>query len=397
MKRNLLVALFVLVVVGVLAWVFSPEAIEVETATAVKGRFQRTIDEDARTRLLDRYVVAAPIAGNVERISLKEGDVVEVGETVAVILPAVPTMLDARTEQQQKARVATAEAAVDRARARIERNKVAVDQAKGDLSRSEQLATQGFVSTTKLESDRLALKATEKDGETAQQDLHVATHDLDEARAALKQYQSPSVATRGKCWSVKAPIRGRVLRVVQTSEGTVNVGAALLEIGDLSRIEVVAEMLTADALQLAAGTLVLMERWGGIGTLDGRVRAVDPAAFTKVSALGVEEQRVLVHIDITTPREKWQALGDGFRLSARAVVQDVPEVVKVPVSAVFPVAGKMAVFVAEGDRVRLSNLEVGARNGIEAWIKSGLNEGAKVVVYPPTRLTDGARIRDRSR
>lgn len=397
MKRNLLVALFVLVVVGVLAWVFSPEAIEVETATAVKGRFQRTIDEDARTRLLDRYVVAAPIAGNVERISFKEGDVVEVGETVAVILPAVPTMLDARTEQQQKARVATAEAAVDRARARIERNKVAVDQAKGDLSRSEQLATQGFVSTTKLESDRLALKATEKDGETAQQDLHVATHDLDEARAALKQYQSPSVATRGKSWSVKAPVRGRVLRVVQTSEGTVNVGAALLEIGDLSRIEVVAEMLTADALQLAAGTPVLMERWGGIGTLDGRVRAVDPAAFTKVSALGVEEQRVLVHIDITTPREKWQALGDGFRLSARAVVQDVPEVVKVPVSAVFPVAGKMAVFVAEGDRVRLSNLEVGARNGIEAWIKSGLNEGAKVVVYPPTRLTDGARIRDRSR
>lgn len=397
MKRNLLVAVLLLVVVGVLVWVFSPEAIEVETAIAVKGRFQRTIDEDGRTRLLDRYVVVAPMAGGVERSRLKEGDVVEAGETVAVILPAAPAMLDARTEQQQKARVATAEAAVERAQARIERSKVAIDQAKGDLLRSEQLAKQGFVSATKLEADRLTLKAAEKDGDTAKQDLHVATHDLDETRAALKQYQSPSVATRSKSWSVKAPIRGRVLRVAQSSEGVVNVGAVLLEIGDLSRIEVVAEMLTADALQLSAGTPVLMERWGGPGMLEGRVRVVDPAAFTKVSALGVEEQRVIVHVDITTPHEKWRSLGDGFRLSVRAVVEDVSDVVKIPVSAVFPVAGKMAAFVTDGDRARQTSVEVGSRNGVEAWIKTGLKEGTGVVVYPPTRLSDGARIRDRAR
>lgn len=396
MKRNLLIATVFFIVAAVLVWVFTPEAIEVETAKVVKGRFQRTIDEDARTRLLDRYVVAAPIAGSIERIRLKEGDIVEAGEIIAVILPAVPTMLDARAEQQQKARVATAEAAVDRARARIERSRVAVDQAKGDLTRSEQLAKQGFVSATKLEADRLALKAAETDGDTARQDLHVATHDLEETRAALKQYQSPSVATRSRSWSVKAPVRGRVLRVAQTSEGAVAVGAALIEIGDLSRLEVVAEMLTTDALQLTAGTPVVMERWGGIGTLDGHVRVVDPAAFTKVSALGVEEQRVLAHIVITTPREKWQMLGDGFRLSVRAIVQDVPDVMKVPVSAVFPIADRMAVFVVDGGRVRLTHVEVGARNGTDAWIKTGLSDGNRVVVYPPARLTDGARVRDRS-
>lgn len=397
MKRNLLIAVVLLIVVAVLAWVFSPEAVEVETAIAVKGRFQRSIDEDGRTRLLDRYVVVAPIAGSVERTRLKEGDIIQPGETIAVILPAAPMMLDARTEQQQKARVATAEASVERARARIERSKVAIDQAKGDFSRSEQLAKQGFVSTTKLESDRLALKAAERDGDTAQQDLHVATHDLDETHAALRQYQSPSLSTRGKSWSVKAPVAGRVLRVAQTSEGTVNVGATLIEIGDLSRLEVVAEMLTTDALQLSAGTPVLMERWGGAGTLEGRVRVVDPAGFTKVSALGVEEQRVLAHIDITTPREKWEKLGDGFRLSVRVIVQDVPDVTKVPVSAVFPVAGRMAAFVVDGGRVRLSTVEVGARNGVDAWIKSGLSDGTRVVVYPPAKLADGVRIKDRTK
>lgn len=395
MKRKVLIAVALLLVGAVLAWVFAPQAVEVETATATKGRFQRTIDEDARTRLLDRYAVVAPISGTVERIRLKEGDPVEAGEVVATIMPGAPALLDVRTEQQQRARVAMAEAAVERARARIERSGVAIEQARGDLVRSEQLAKQGFVAATKLESDRLALKATEKDGDTARQDLHVSSHDLDEARAALRQYQSPSSTTRGKTWSVRSPIRGRVLRITQSSEGAVTVGAPLIEIGDLSRLEVVAEVLTADALQMPRGTAVWLERWGGPDSLEGRVRSVDPAGFTKVSALGVEEQRVLVRMDITTPREKWQALGDGFRLSVRVVIQDVPDVVKVPVSAVFMDSGRMAAFVVDGSRARRVNVEVGARNGVEAWIKSGLAEGAKVVVYPPARLVDGSRVVDR--
>lgn len=395
MKRNLLIAAGILCLFAILAWVFSPQAVEVETANVVKGRFQRTVDEDGRTRLIDRYVIAAPIAGNVERIRLREGDVVDGGDPVAVIQPAVPALLDARTVQQQQARIATAEAALERAQARIERSVVALDQAKADLARSEQLAKQGFVSTSKLESERLSLKAAEKDAETARQDRHVATHDLDEARAALRQFQSPSPATRGKSWIVRAPIKGRVLRVTQTSEGSVLPGTGLIEIGDLGRLEVIAEVLTADALQTPAGTPVLMERWGGVGVLRGRVRAVDPAAFTKVSALGVEEQRVVVHIDITSPHEQWQALGDGFRLGVRFVVQEVADAVKVPVSTVFPAADGMAAFVVDGGRAKLVRVDVGARNGIEAWIKAGLAEGDKVVVYPPAKLSAGARISER--
>lgn len=396
MKRKLIAVIAALLLAAGLVWAFAPRPIEVEVVAASKGHFQRTVDEDARTRLVDRYVVSAPIAGQVERIRLREGDPVTAGDVVATILPSAPAMLDARTEQQQVARVATAEAAIARSRARVDRSKVAVDQAKSDLVRSEQLAAQGFVSPNKLESDRLSLLAAERELDTAKQDQHIASHDFEEARAALRQYQSPSLATRGKSWPVRSPISGRVLRIAQSSEGVVGPGTALVEIGDLARLEVVAEILTTDALQMPQGTRVLLERWGGPGTLEGRVRAIDPAAFTKISALGVEEQRVLVRMDVTSPRERWQALGDGFRMSMRAIVQEANDAIKVPVSAVFPSNGKMAVFVLDGGRVSVTPVELGARNGMEAWIKSGLAEGTQVVTYPPPNIKDGAKVKPRT-
>jgi HlyD family secretion protein len=200
-----------------------------------------------------------------------------------------------------------------------------------------------------------------------------------------------------RAFVLQAPVSGRVLRVAQTSEASVPLGAALVELGDVSRMEIVAELLTTDALQARPGSAVRVERWGGDGTLQGRVRLVEPEAFTKVSALGVEEQRVRVLIDITSPPERWQALGDGYRVSVRIVTQSQDQAVTVPVSAVFPRpdAPGMAVFVLDHGRARIAQVDIGARNGTDAWVRRGLQAGDPVIVYPPASVHDGARVRER--
>jgi HlyD family secretion protein len=276
---------------------------------------------------------------------------------------------------------------------------VALERARDDLKRSEQLAQQGFVAPTKLTGDRLAVQAAQKELEAAVEGAACGAARLEQARVALGLARAPGGA-RGPALRAAAPVAGRVLKVHVASEATVALGTPLLEIGDVSRLEVVAELLTADALQATPGSAVRIERWGGPVALRGRVRRVEPAAFTKVSALGVEEQRVNVIIDITSPREQWAALGDGYRVGVRIVTRSEPQVLKVPVGAVFPQAAPAsgpAVFVADGGRARLRAVEVAARNGSEAWLKAGLKAGEAVLVYPPAGVADGARISERKR
>jgi len=382
------------VAVGLMAWAFAPRPVEVEVATATRGHFEATIDEDGKTRLRDRYLVSAPLAGVVTRITLREGDTVRAGDPVATLTPVLSPLLDDRTLREQQVRVDIAQASVQRADARIERARVALQQARNEVSRSEQLATQGYVSPTKLDTDRLAALATQKELDAAFQDRHVTVHEVEQARAAVAAVTRPGQA---RAFVLQAPVSGRVLRVAQTSEATVPLGTALVELGDVSRMEVVAELLTTDALQARPGSLVRIERWGGDGALEGRVRLVEPEAFTKVSALGVEEQRVRVLIDLTSPPGKWQALGDGYRVSVRIVNQSQDQVLKVPVSAVFPrsdTAGA-AVFVLDHGRARITPVDVAARNGADAWIRQGLQPGAIVIVYPPSTVRDGSSVRQR--
>lgn len=385
--------------VAALIWAFAPRPIEVEVATANEGPFETTIDEDGKTRLRERYIVSAPLAGRLTRITLHAGDAVPAGAVVARLQPAYAPMLDERTLREQQARVDTAQERVKLAGARIERARVAQQQAQNDLRRNEQLAAQGFVSDTQLDNSRLALQAAQRELDAAQQDRRVAEASLDEARAALVAVRNPGASgAASRDFAVRAPVAGRVLRVMQESEGMVAIGAPLLEVGDTAQLEIVAELLTTDALQLKPGTPVRIERWGGPGTLQGRVRLVEPAAFTKVSALGVEEQRVNVLVDITSDPEQWRALGDGYRVSLRLVALTVDKALRVPVSAVFPrpQAGGMAVFVVSEGRARLTPVDVGARNGNTAWIKSGLEAGTTVIVYPPSTVRDGARVKPRT-
>lgn len=387
---------FALILALLLAWAFAPRPVQVEVATATVGVFERTVDEDAKTRLRDRYVISAPLAGRLARINLKEGDRVDAGAVVATLSPALPGLLDDRTLREQRTRVETAEAQVQLAAARVAKALVARQQAEADAERSRQLAGRGFISPSKEETDRLSLEAAKREWVASSESRHVAEHELETARAALVAARG-GPASSGAGFAVKAPVSGRVLKIAQASESPVALGAPLLEIGDISRLEIVAELLTTDALQTPPGSIVRIERWGGNGSLEGRVRQVDPAAFTKVSALGVEEQRVNVVIDLTSPPANWAALGDGYRVSVRIVTLARSDALRVPVSAVFPRPAEgqpdaMAVFRLEGDSARLVPVEVGARNGTEAWIKSGLSAGDRVIVYPPAAVRDGARV-----
>lgn len=390
-----------------LAWALRPRAVEVELALVTQARFEMSIGEDAKTRLHERYVVAAPLAGQLARITLREGDAVAAGAVVATLTPVLPALLDARSGRELQARVEGAEARLQHSAVRIARASTAQEQARGESRRSEQLAGQGFVAATKLESDRLAERGAVQEVQAATAERHIAEHELDQARAALMAVRMPITGTEARSFGVRAPVAGQVLRVLQASEASVALGTPLLELGDVSKLEVVAELLTTDALSAAPGARVLIERWGGAGVLEGRVKHIEPAAFTKVSALGVEEQRVRALIELTSPREKWQALGDGYRVSVRVITLAQDKVLTVPVSAVFPLAAsaapgdtaaaaRYAVFTVQDGRARQVAIELGGRNGQLAWVKSGLALGAPVVIYPPTTVREGVRVAQRT-
>ena len=399
-------AVAVLALAALLAWAFAPRPTGVEVAAVAQGRFEAGIDEDAKTRLRDRYSVSAPLAGRLERIALREGDAVQAGDVLARLAPALPALLDERGLREQQARVDAAQARVQAAGARLERSQVALAQASSDLRRSEPLAQQGFVAPTRLDAERLAVRAAQADAAAAQQDQQAARFDAAQARAALELVRRPASAGTHGAFEVRAPVSGRVLRVAQASEGLVALGAPLLELGDTTRLEVVAPLLTTDALQTRAGAPVRIERWGGPGVLHGRVRSVEPGAFTKVSALGVEEQRVNVLIDLTSPPAQWAALGDGYRVVVRVLTREADNATLVPLSALFPLPGaaapaagmeadaaqRMAVFVVREGRARRVPVALEARGSTNAWVKEGLQTGDQVVVYPPSTLTDGARV-----
>lgn len=388
-------ALGAVLAAALVAWAFAPRPLEVEAATAAVGPFETTLDEDARTRLAERYGVSAPLAARLARIALREGDAVKAGEVVAVLQPLPTPLLDERSRREQAARVQAAEAAVAQAGKRVEAARVAQQRAQDELRRSEQLAQQGFVADTRLQAERLAVQSAQKDLEAAVEGTHIARHERDLARVALGLAAGQGGSGRIE---LRAPVSGQVLKVHAASEATVAPGAPLIDIGDTARLEIVAELLTADALQARPGSPVRVERWGGPGELQARVRRVEPAAFTKVSALGVEEQRVNVLIEITSPREQWAALGDAYRVGVRVVTRSEPKALKVPVGAVFPQAAPAtgsAVFVIDGAHARLRPVQLVARNGAEAWIGQGLQAGERVLVYPPPAVADGARVRVR--
>jgi HlyD family secretion protein len=376
-----------LLAVAALVWAFKPRPVEVETGLVTHGPFEQSVDEDGRTRLKHRYTLSAPLNAALLRISLREGDAVQAGDVVAELQPVMPPLLVARSQQQARARLQAADAGITRAQAAWAGAEASVQKARLALQRDQQLETQGFVSPSGLDNSRLAVTAAVHAAEVARADRAIAVQEQAQARAALAS-GSGSNAPRQ---TLRAPVSGVVLRVAQQSAASVNAGAALLDIGDPADLEVLSEMLTTEAARIPPGSLVRIENWGG-PVVRGKVRRIEPAGFTKVSALGVEEQRVNVLIDVQQPPPAWATMGDGFRVTVRILIRQVPDAVQVPLGALFAQGHGEAVYVLENRHARLQAVEVGARNATTAWVRGGLRRGQLVVVYPPPSLSDGQAV-----
>lgn len=362
-----------------------PKPVQVETATATIGDLQATVNEEGMTRIKQRYVVSAPVTGQLRRIPFAAGAKVHAGQTVlAVIDAALPTPLDARTRTSAQAKRDTAAANLEKARATH-------TYAASELRRFQKLFAETTISVQELEQAQLREAEAAKDEAAAQSALR-------EAEAELAEFNSCSpTGTNGSCAprEILAPVNGRVLKVFEENARVVAAGTPLVEIGDPSDLEVVVDVLSRDGAAIPPGAKVEFEQWGSPGTppLLGRVRLVEPAAFTKVSALGVEEQRVNVIVDLLTPPEQRRNVGDNFRVEARIIVWEDHNALKVPVGALFRHGNHWAAFVVSDGRARLRLVKVGRSSGTETQVLAGLKPGQQVVLYPDGRIRDGQRVR----
>lgn len=388
LRRALPWALAAAVLAGLLL-ALRPDPVEVEVATVLRGPLRVTEDGTGRTRVRERYEVAAPVAGHLERIALREGDPVRAGDVVARLQAVRPTPLDARTRAELAARVEAARAAQGEAAAAAERARLAAEQAGRDLSRARELAAGGSMSAADVEAAELTRRARNEEATMAAAGVRRAAGDAEAARAAL----AGASARTGERVPLRAPAAGRVLRVLRESEGPVAAGTPILQLGDPALLEAEIDLLTVQAVRVRPGARVDLVGWGGDGALAGRLRSVDPAAFTKVSALGVEEQRV--HAVVVPDGPGWERLGDGWSVEGRIVVSERPDALKVRASALFRQGDRWESFAVEDGRARLRQVEVAESNGADVAIAAGLGEGARVVVHPPDRLADGVRVKVR--
>ena len=396
-KRTLIWSVFgILVVVGVV-YAFAPRPIRVDVTTISSEPMIVTVAEEGETRIHDVFVLSAPVAGRLQRIDVHVGDPVVAEQTVlARIEPGDPSLLDPRSEAQAKAAILTAESARRLALAGVEEAQAELDFAETEFHRVNRLVAEATLPERALDEVGRALKIKRAGLSTARAALQMRLYELEQAKARLIAPSSERVAvTDCECPPITAPVDGLVLQVPNRSERVVAVGESLVEIGDPRDLEIVVDFLSADAVRMAAGQRVLIENWGGETTLEGHVRRVEPFGFTKVSALGIEEQRVNVVIDLDSPPESWTELGHGYQVLARVVLWESPAALTVPLTAVFRVEKSWMVFLVQGRRARLTPVKLGQRDGLVAQVLDGLSDGDRVVLHPSNRVLDGARVTPR--
>ncbi len=387
-RRWLIVLLLVAGVVAIAMW---PTPVPVDVMPSTRGPLVVTVDEEGETRVRYRYVVSAPLAGRVLRIELEPGDPVVRGRTVVARLRAeAPTLLDARSRAEAEAGVSTARAAVGRAEADLRRATAAVELARADLRRQRDLAAAQLTTTQAVDTAESSARAAEESVRAAEFAVASGRSQLELAEARL---MVPTIDASGRVLTVTSPVDGVVLKRLRESESVAAAGEPLVEIGNpVKDLEIVSDLLSTDAVRVKAGARVRVEQWGGDRVLMARVRRVEPSGFTKISALGVEEQRVNVLMGFEDPSDAWKALGDGYRVEVRIVMWEAAEVVKVPTSALVRQGDGWSVFVVNGNRIQSVTVEVGQRNAEEAEIRSGLDAGRQVVVHPSDRVIDGALV-----
>jgi HlyD family secretion protein len=379
-----------LALVGLIAYGFVPKPVPVSIGKVEKRPLEITVDETGKTRIRDKYVISAPVTGHMSRIALLEGDAVAEGAVVAEIAPLVPQLLDARTRAEAQARVEVAQANLSRVQSAVGRARTALTFAQTQAERSRKLRSEGGVSEQAYEEAEYTLRAAQDELESSQLAERVSANELAAARTALTSIKG---GEGGAKLTVTAPVAGRVLRIVQESEGAVQAGAPLLEIGDPHALEVVVDVLTTDAVKISVGASARIERWGGDYPLAARVQRKEPSAFTTRSALGVEEQRVPVVLDIVEDPKRWTALGDGYRVESRIRIAHLENAVVVPASALFRQDGAWIAFAVKDRTAAKLSVEIGVRNADWAEVKKGLAEGDTVVLYPSDQVIDGVRVK----
>ncbi|MCA8937956.1 MAG: HlyD family efflux transporter periplasmic adaptor subunit [Planctomycetes bacterium] len=390
-KRGALILIGVLIVGGIV-YGFMPKPIASEFARASRGDIRVTIDEEGFTRVKDRFTVRAPLPGNIERINLKPGDDVEAGSLIATLTPSEPMLLDARTKAQHTANVKAAQAGVSQAEANRERAQAELDLAVKEHKRLEGLLKGSHVSQEAVDAAATKELAAQAALNSAKFGEQAAAFQLVMAESALIERNE---GAKLQAMEIRSPVSGQVLRVYRDSEGPVQTGEMLVEIGDPRSLEIVVDLLSSDAVRVKPDMKVSIERWGGEDALAGHVRRVEPSGFTKVSSLGVEEQRVNVIIDFDGNPEVWSKLGDQYRVESRVIIRERKGVVKVPIGALFNVPEGSALFVVTGGKAEQRVVETGERNGLEAEVLGALNEGDTVIVHPSDEIKNGTSVQSR--
>lgn len=374
---------------------FMPRAAPVDAAEVKRAPLTVTVEEEGKTRVRERYLVSAPVAGYARRIDLRAGDAVAAGQAMAAIDPARSVALDPRTRAQAAAQVRAAEAALAAAGDNARAAAAAAGLAQQERVRAESLRQSNFVSAQALDTARTAETRARSSEQAAQHAVRVARFDLEAARVAAGNAARLQSGGTAEALQVRAPAAARVLRVLHESEGPVAAGQPLLEIGNPESLEAEVEVLSTDAVKIATGSKVILDRWGGDRPIEGTVRVVEPGGYTKVSALGVEEQRVRVIVDFASPRAAWARLGDGYRVEARFVLWQGADVLQLPTSALFRQGTGWAAFRLDGRRARRTPVEIGQRAGLATQVLSGLDAGDRVVAHPDETIRDGVRVKPR--
>ena len=398
--RRLMFWVPVILIAGiVIAMLFRPVAVPVDLVAIERGSISVTITDEGQTRVKDIFIVSAPVPGLMRRIDLEAGDTVTAGETVvARIEPSDPSFLDVRSQAEAQAAVRAAEAAEKYASAQVRRAEAELDFAGAEFSRYQGLAERDTVSENELDAAQRRARTAAAALEEAQASLNVSRSELEQARAKL---MTPNFArdSRGEdceCINAYSPVSGAVLQVLKKSEGVVTSGTPLVEIGDPTRLEIVVDLLSTDAVQVEIGQRALIEAWGGKPALEGVVSRIEPFGFTKVSALGIEEQRVNVRINLVDPPQNWARLGHGYRVEPRIILAEAEDILTVPRAALFRDGDRWAVFVAENDSATLRHVELGLKNAFTAEIRSGLSAGELAVLQPSDRVSAGSRLQSRN-
>ena len=387
--------LLAMILAGTLALI--PKPIDVEFAAIKEGPLRVFVEEDGKTRIREKYIVSAPVAGRLSRIELDSGDEVRCDETLlAVILPSDPEMLDARSRAEAVARVQAADATVQRSQSNAQQAQINYDLSKSKFERAERLLKTNGISENEYDIAKAEYLANIQATKTAKFDSDIAAFELEMARAAADQLTNTPDANSAnsvKPFEIYAPISGKVLRVFEKSSTVVSVGTPFMELGDPKNLEMEIDVLSTDAVRIKPGAEITIQHWGGQQPLRGNVRVIEPAAFTKVSSLGVEEQRVNIIADFNEPAERIAALGDGYRIEARITVDETGNALLVPNSALFRHQRQWHVLKVVNDRAVMQGVEIGLQNDSDAQITRGLVQGDNVIVYPSDKIRSGTKVR----